>query len=96
MTIPWMQARVMEYYLRANIVFYEKKFGPINLPSQLRPPVPPEPTKEQIEADPKAIELWQAYKRILDEMFGDTNSLSLEQPLSEEVMRAIKSVMGDK
>jgi hypothetical protein len=68
-TIPWTQARVLEYYLRANAAFYEKKFGPINLPHQARPPAPVEPTEEQIKDDPQATELWQAYKKIYEEMF---------------------------
>jgi hypothetical protein len=81
MTIPWMQARIMEYYLRANIVFYEKKYGPIALPPQLRPPAPPEPTKEQLKADPLAVELWQAYKKIYDEMFGGESTDAIDKNL---------------
>jgi hypothetical protein len=95
-TVPWTQARVLEYYLRANVVFYEKKFGPINMPAQLTPPAPIEPTKEQIESDPQAIELWKTYKNIHEEMFGGNKSAALEQPLTEEVKQAIKSVIGDK
>ena len=71
-TIPWSQAKVLEYYLRANAVFYEKKFGPINLPPQAKPLMPVEPTAQQIDDDPQALDLWRAYKKIWDEMFGPT------------------------
>jgi hypothetical protein len=70
MTLPWTQARVLEYYLRANTVFYEKKFGPILMPPQTLPPIPIKPTEDQIKNDPQAVELWEAYKKIHEEMFG--------------------------
>jgi hypothetical protein len=70
MTIPWTLAKVMEYYLRANIAFYQAKFAPINLPRQLRPPIPVPPTEEQIKDDPQATELWHVYKKIYEEVFG--------------------------
>jgi hypothetical protein len=69
-TIPWTQARVLEYYLRANMAFCAIKFGPIALPDQLKPPPPIEPTAAQIEADPHAVELWKAYKKLYEETFG--------------------------
>lgn len=70
MTIPWTQARVVEYYLRLNTIFYETKFAKITLPPQLVPPPHPHPTEEQIKSDPQAMELWEAYLKVHTEMFG--------------------------
>jgi hypothetical protein len=90
MTMPWTQAVLLEYYLRLNILFYKKKYGPITLPPQVVPPVFPHPTKEQIDSDPQAIELWEAYNQVHHEMFGGTESPALE-PLSDD----LKSVIGN-
>jgi hypothetical protein len=70
MTIPWTQARVLEYFLKLNTIFYETKFARITLPPQLVPAPHPRPTEEQIKSDPQAIELWEAYLKVHAEMFG--------------------------
>jgi len=69
-TIPWMQAKILEYYLRANIAFYEKTNGPLNVLPNLRPPQPERPSEDQVKADPKSIELWEMYKKLYTEVFG--------------------------
>jgi hypothetical protein len=69
-TIPWAHAKLFEYFLRLNILFYEKKYGPITLPPQVTPQPYPHPTEEQINSDPQAIELWEAYNAVYREMFG--------------------------
>jgi len=70
-TIPWTLAKILEYYIRANLAFYEKKFTSVNLPKQLRPQAPVPPTEEQLKDDPQATELWETYKKIYQEVFGD-------------------------
>ena len=44
-TLPWAQAKLMAYYLAANIAFHELHNGPIRVPESMIPPEPPPPTK---------------------------------------------------
>jgi hypothetical protein len=92
MTMPWAQARLLEYYLRLNILFYEKKYGPITLPPQVVPQAFPYPTKEQIESDPQAVELWEAYRKVYQDMFGGPEYPTTGQPLSEDLKKLAKDV----
>jgi hypothetical protein len=43
MTIPWAQAKVMQYYLQINLEAYEQQHGKIKVPSPMLPPEPPPP-----------------------------------------------------
>jgi hypothetical protein len=67
-TIPWATAKIMDYFLRLNIAYYENNFGPINLPSQVTPPAMV-PSDEQL-ADPKTAKLFEIYRKIHAEVFG--------------------------
>lgn len=68
-TIPWIQAKILSYFIQANIAFYEKTFGTIHVPQHLIPEVP-DPTEEQLKSDPAAVELREGYKSIRDAVFG--------------------------
>lgn len=42
-TIPWVQAKMLIYYLTVTVAAHELDNGSINIPSQLMPPEPPPP-----------------------------------------------------
>jgi hypothetical protein len=43
MTIPWVQAKLLVYYLQVTIFGQELEHGPIHFPAALLPPEPPPP-----------------------------------------------------
>src|SRR5690242_2782283 len=45
-TLPWMQAKILSYFLQVNLAGYEAQNGKIRLPANIQPPVPPAPTLE--------------------------------------------------
>ena len=69
-TMPWMATKILEYYLRLNIAYYEKVYGPLQVQPRVIPPLQDPPTKEQLAADPKTIGLYETYKKIHEEIFG--------------------------
>ncbi len=70
-TVPWFQVKLMDYYLRLNLTFYEMEQGRMKIPTAVKPPVPPPLTEEQLRENPRLIELTERYKKIHDEMFGE-------------------------
>jgi hypothetical protein len=40
MTIPWMQAKILAYFLSVNIMIAEHQRGRINIPAGVMPPAP--------------------------------------------------------
>lgn len=42
-TIPWIQAKLIQYYLAINVEAHERMQGKITLPSAAIPPEPPPP-----------------------------------------------------
>ena len=69
-TIPWATAKVLEYYVRANVAYCEKTFGPIKVPEFAVPAIPEAPSEEVTQSQPDALELWRIYKDIHAEVFG--------------------------
>jgi hypothetical protein len=69
-TMPWMQAKVLCYYLRVNLAFHEMVSGPLKIHPNVAPPVPEPPAAEQCESDPKAQRLHEIIGRIHTEMFA--------------------------
>jgi len=69
-TMPWIQAKILLYFLRANIAFQEIHTGRINIPDSIVPPLFDSPTDEAVAADPKAMEFYEACKKLREEMFG--------------------------
>jgi hypothetical protein len=70
-TIPWSQVKILDYFLRTNIVYREKLDGEITIPARVIPTPPVAPTEEQITANPKILELHEAYRKIHAEIFGE-------------------------
>ena len=49
-TIPWTQAKLMDYYLRVNLAFREKENGPVEVPRSMVPALPPPEDNETSRA----------------------------------------------
>jgi len=53
MTVTWLQAKIMAYYLNANILLHEADYGKIQIPANLHPvPLPALP--DEIKANERA------------------------------------------
>ena len=68
-TIPWLQAKFVAYYLRVQAAWHEQQTGPLKAPAFVMPPEPKPPTGE-LANDPVANALYEAQKKIYNEMFG--------------------------
>lgn len=68
-TIPWIQVKLVAYYLRIQATWYEAANGRINIPA-FAMPKPPEPPAGGTENDPIAVAWHEAAKKIYSEMFG--------------------------
>ena len=62
--IPWLQAKLGSLYLQMILVAYEISNGKISIPPQLLPQVPP--LGDNV-TDPRAIEVIEAWRKILDQ-----------------------------
>ena len=58
-TIPWAQAKLMQYYLQINLEFNEQQQGKIKIPSVAIPPAPSPPDPD----DPAAKALYELVQR---------------------------------
>jgi hypothetical protein len=56
MNIPWVQAKLLLFYLGVQVAINEKINGPIRIPKTVLPPEPP-PLPEQFKDNPLALEL---------------------------------------
>lgn len=68
-TVPWAQAKLMIYYLQANVAAYEINAGKIKVPEPVLPPEWPPPSPEQ-EKDPKALETFERLKNLRDQFLN--------------------------
>jgi hypothetical protein len=55
-TIPWLQAKLMAYYLQSNLTFYEGEHGPIKIPQGMTPPPLPAPADSRFMAAREAVD----------------------------------------
>ena len=67
-TVPWLQSKILSYYLRLNILSHEADNGTIKVPGQVMPPKPLKPSGE-FENDPKALEFFEMASKIYSENF---------------------------
>lgn len=67
-TIPWLQAKLMAFYLQMNIDFHELDNGPIKVPANVMPLTP----EGIVKTEPgQPIPPWGAiYKRLHEKFFG--------------------------
>jgi hypothetical protein len=68
-TIPWLQVKLVAYYLRVQAIWYELQNGPLNIPLNVMPPEPMPPVGEMAE-NSYAKAYYEAQKKIYMEMFS--------------------------
>jgi hypothetical protein len=70
-TIPWAQAKIFSYWLRSNIESQEVTNGKIILPNALIPGEIQPPTEEQKAQDPSAMQIYEIFTRLRQELVED-------------------------
>ena len=69
-TIPWVQAKLLMYYLQVNLAGFEMQYGKIKIPNDLLPPpVPPVPSEQKNV--PKIEELFELVKNIREQFVSN-------------------------
>jgi hypothetical protein len=65
-TIPWLQVRMVAYFLRLNLAWYEFQNGPLAIPPSVKP------KRLEIPTEDTNMQAWQGIAhKIYYEMFGD-------------------------
>jgi len=72
-TLPWLQAKLLSYFLQINIEAFESQNGKLRIPKNILPPAPIPPSGE-IENDPSAKAMHEAAMRLYRELVGETNA----------------------
>jgi hypothetical protein len=68
-TIPWLQVKLVAYFLRLQAVWNEIQNGPINIPASVLPDKPQAPTGE-LASDPRSVAFYEASTKLYEETFG--------------------------
>jgi len=68
-TIPWLQVRLVAYFLLINLAIHEQENGRVNIPVRVMPKAPEPPSGDQAN-DPSAIAFYEACKKIYEEMLA--------------------------
>ncbi len=71
-SIPWLQARLMSYFLHLNVSIHEHSNGSEPMPKRLLPP-PPTPPIGELANDPTALAAYEDYLQIYKQHFPDQN-----------------------
>ena len=71
-TIPWIQAKILNFLLTAHIMGYEMANGKIVVPSAVVPPELSPPTEEAKKADPNLQKFYDEMKKLRERFFGTT------------------------
>jgi len=67
MTIPWIQAKVMSYFINLHVEVYELVNGKIRVPNEVLPPAPVPPSDELVKLSPHAQEVFEVIKKRREE-----------------------------
>lgn len=67
-TIPWLQVKLVAYFLRLQAAWYEAQNGPIMIPSHVLPKLPP--LSEEEAKDPAKVAWYTVATRIYAETIG--------------------------
>lgn len=55
-TVPWFQAKLMSFFLQANVIAYEAEHGRIRIPAAVIPPdLPPLPPEQENNPQAQAV-----------------------------------------
>ena len=68
-TIPWIQVKLVAYFLRLQAAWYELQNGPISIPASIMPAVPPLPAGD-LANDSSALAWYSSVKTIYEETFS--------------------------
>ena len=69
MTMPWGQAKLIAYFIQANIAAHEILHGKVELLRGLVPPVPVEP--DSAASSPEAVRIYEAVKKLHSDYFRE-------------------------
>ena len=67
--VPWLQAKIMSYYLQANLALYESEHGRLMIPPGVHPP-PLEPMAEEHKSNPAALEARAFIEKLRKELIS--------------------------
>jgi hypothetical protein len=70
-TIPWLQVKLVAYYLRLQFLWHECQNGQIKIPASVMPKQLAPPSGDAAN-DPIALAFHEGSKKIYAEMFGPT------------------------
>ncbi len=68
-TVPWIQAKILNFLLSAHLHAYELKYGKIIVQPDVVPPEPPIPTEEMKKAEPFVTEVYEHLRKLRAEFF---------------------------
>jgi hypothetical protein len=65
-SVSWLQAKLMAYFLQVNLAIYENQNGPIRIPNAVLPPPPPATEAVEDEtARAEARKIADIYQRLI-------------------------------
>jgi len=69
-TVDWIQAKVMLYFLTLQVAVYELSHGKLQVPASVIPPEPAPPTEEDIKNFAQAQEVYELIKNMREHFFS--------------------------
>lgn len=69
-TMAWLQARLMLYYLSIQVGVYEMSHGKIPIPAGAMPPEPIPPTEEQAK-DPASNQIYEYLRKAREQLVAE-------------------------
>jgi hypothetical protein len=70
MTVDWLQAKMMLYFLTLQVGVYEMQYGELQVPASVVPPEPLPPSTEDLKSYPAGNRVFEFIKKIREQMFG--------------------------
>ncbi len=67
-TLPWLQAKLFQFYLQVNLAVFEVQNGKIKVPKELLPPLPPLP--EELANNPQMKSAFDLIKKLHEEFIA--------------------------
>jgi hypothetical protein len=64
--MPWLQAKIMHYFLTLQLGVYEMSHGKIKVPSTVLP-IEPQPPTGELENDPMAKQIYEYIKKVREQ-----------------------------
>src|SRR5215471_14062574 len=66
-SVGWLQAKLMHYYLGVHLAAHEAVYGKIDVPLTVMPPEPQVPTQELLNINPQAQQIYELVKKLRDQ-----------------------------